>query len=1113
MLFLSGASLFGQAPEAAATSTIWTDVNERAMVVARSSATTTAVAPKREIVPLTYRTVQLNRTAMQDLLKQAPPEFSVPDSVHMLEVDVPLPYGKFARFKVQESPVMEPGLAKKYPEIKTYVGQGIDDPSATMRMDVTPRGFHAMVLSAKGQYFIDPYWTDDDTTYISYYKRNFMSPVKDHAWECGTRGSDFDPTQVVERLPWAARPNGASLRVYRLALGATAEYTAAVSGTNPGTVPQALSAMVTSINRCSAVYERDFAIRFVLVNNTDKLIFTNTATQPYSNGSPSSLLTQNQTTCDNIIGTANYDIGHVFSTAGGGLAGLGVVCRAGQKARGETGTSAPTGDPYDIDYVVHEMGHQFGANHPFNGTASNCAGGNRNTSTAYEPGSGTTIMAYAGICSPQDLGPHSDDYFHTISYDEIDAYTSGGTGSTCPTTMATGNTPPTINALSNFTIPSQTPFALTASATEVDGDTLTYCWEEFDRGPAQDPTANPRDNGSSPIFRSFDPSPSPTRIFPSLTYILNNQNVPPATLPSGFISGEFLPTTTRTMTFRVTVRDNHLNGGGSNYGSMTVNSVATAGPFRVSNFNTSTNFPGGSSPTVTWDVANTNVAPINCSNVNIRLSTDGGHTFPVLLASAVPNTGLAQVVIPNTANIATTQGRFKVEAVGNVFFDISDADLTITSNNTAPVLNITGSVTVARGTPTPTVAVVGTASADAVSVSVSDLPADVSVSPSISGGNISLSVIANCSIVTTLTSRTYPITLTVRDTPGSTTSGTVNLIIVPNPAPTIGTYADVSVPNTSVSVDVAPSIGPADANNNLIVNPVSVLPATLPGGGTVSVNANSGVVTVKAIPASSLVTTPVRVTVLDACGAAAVRIFNVTVAATGPVPPTFTNGPPPSPVTIGTPYSFNFTASGFPAVSFTLTSGAMPPGLTLSASGVLSGTPTSPGTGSFSNITVTASNGVPPDATQTFGLNTVTLSTNYIASFGLTGGNAALNFDFDGDGLANLLEYALGFNPTKPGPTGMPIAQIKLYAGVPYVYLTFARSSVATDLTYIVEASADLQSWTNIASSSGGAVTSGPGFVNETGAAPTFNVEVRDVVPVDPLTGPQRLLRLRVTTP
>ena len=313
-----------------------------------------------------------------------------------------------------------------------------------------------------------------------------------------------------------------------------------------------------------------------------------------------------------------------------------------------------------------------------------------------------------------------------------------------------------------------------------------------------------------------------------------------------------------------------------------------------------------------------------------------------------------------------------------------------------------------------------------LSVAVSNLPGDVSVIPSIAGGSISLSVMANCTIVTTNTSRTYPITLTVTDSNGSTASDTVNLIITPNPSPTIGTYADVSLAQTGATAVITPSTPPADANNNLIVSPVSVLPATLPGGGTVSVNATNGIVTVTSTPASTLGATPIRVTVLDACGAAAVRIFTASVTA----PPVITNGPPPSPVTVGTPYSFAFTSTGFPVPTYAVTAGTLPSGLSLSTAGLLSGTPDAVGTGSYPNITVTATNGVAPPATKTFTLNVVTLSTNYIAGFGLTGANALLTADPDGDGLANLMEYALGLNPTIPGGKPLPRAVIQLY-GVP----------------------------------------------------------------------------------
>src|SRR5450432_3250128 len=495
-LFLASSSVFPQT-NALNGGGVWTDVDEQATTAARSPAQ--QVSSLRNITPQVYRTLALNRRALEQLLATTVPEFSMPMETGGVELQLPMPSGEFARFLIQESPIMELGLAARFPELKTYSGQGIDDPTATMRIDLTPRGFHAVILSANGDVYIDPYWRDSDINYVSYFKRDFVAANKPFSCLVGEDGLQSE--QMSRSTVY--RPTGATLRSYRLALACTGEYSIYVCQPNPPNLAGALAAIITSINRCSAVYEREFAIRFLLVDNEDKIVYLNPSTDPFTNSDPFSLLSQNQSTCDNIIGSANYDFGHVFSTGGGGLSALGVICRPGQKAQSETGTSAPVGDPFDIDYVVHEIGHEFGANHPFNGTSGACAGGNRNPSTAYEIGSGTTIMAYAGICAPQDLAPHSDDYFYTISYDEIDNYTGTGTGSTCPQLTATGNTPPTIAALPAFTIPSQTPFALTASATDPDGDTITYCWEEFDKGPAQDPTKDPRDNGSSPIFRSY----------------------------------------------------------------------------------------------------------------------------------------------------------------------------------------------------------------------------------------------------------------------------------------------------------------------------------------------------------------------------------------------------------------------------------------------------------------------------------------------------------------------------------------------------------------------------------------------------------------------------------
>jgi Metallo-peptidase family M12 len=1100
-LFLMGTNgaLFAQAPR----SGLWKDVDQRE--VARALTAANGAPPQRDIVPQVYRTLKVDRAALRNVLASALPESSGPIETTGTELEIPMPSGENARFLVQESPIMAPGLAKRFPELKTYVAQGIDDPAATARIDLTPRGFHAIILSPRGDVYIDPYARETNTHCISYFKRDFLankpfsclaeSEIKDHKTSS----------------PAPSRPTGSSLRTYRLALACTGEYATAVCSPNPVTLAGTLAAIITSINRCSAVYEREFAIRFQLINNEASIIYLNGATDPYTNGSGGTMLGQNQSNLDSVIGTANYDFGHVFSTGGGGIANLHVICIAGSKAHGVTGLTTPLGDPYDIDYVVHEMGHQFGGNHPFNSSVSNCAGSNRNPSTAYEVGSGTTIMAYAGICGNTNLAPHSDDYFYTINYTEIDNYTStGGGGSTCPVSTVTGNNPPTITPLSAFTIPAQTPFALTASASDLNGDTLTYCWEEFDLGSAQ-ATQNPVDSGNMPLFRSYPPTTNPTRVFPALTYVLNNANVPPATV-GGFATGEVLPSTSRTMTFKVTVRDNRAGGGGSDWASTTVASVSvgTAGPFAITAPNTAITIAGGSMQTVTWNVTNTNVPPINCANVKISLSTDGGYTFPFVLAASVPNNGSALVTIPSVANVATTQGRIKVEAVGNIFFDISDANLTITSTNVAPTLNITGSITVVRGTPTATVATVGTASdadGNPVTVAVSDLPFGAHITPSINAGNVSLSAIVDCPLVTTLTTRTYPITLTVTDSIGSTTSGIVNLIVAPNPSPTLGAYPDISVPRSNSNTST-PAAAAADANGNLVATPYSVLPTTLPGGGTITVNQGNGVVTATATAGSTLTTTAVHVTALDSCGAAAVRYFNVTVIA--PTAPSITNGPPPSPVVVGTFYSFAFTATGSP--TFSVTGGTLPPGLSLSSVGVLSGTPTSAGTGSFPNITVTATNGIPPDATQTFSLSAVTQAANYIASFGLSGGNAGFTFDYDGDDIVNLMEYALGLSPINASQAGLPVVIIKDYSGTKYLSMTFTRSSVATDLTYTVQGSSDLVTWSDLATSVHGAATTGVGFVGETGAAPTFTVEVRDTVPVG-APNQQRALRLRVTSP
>jgi chitodextrinase len=601
--------------------------------------------------------LDLDVNSLKTSLINAPERKSITSSNKI--ISLPNDEGTLEKFKVYENPTMDPALSAKYPEIKSYVGIGIDNPTATVYFSISPLGFKSMKLEAdKPAVFIEPF-SEDLKTY-SVYKKSDKAPLLD-SFECKVAA------QVNADLPSeiAARPNAddAVLRTFRLAVSTTGEYSAYFGGTKA----QALAAINATMTRVNGVFEKDFAVRMVLIANTDAVIYTSATTDPYTTSYNSQL----QSTLNSVIGSANYDVGHVFvRAANNGNAGcIGCVCVNATKGSGFTASTIPTGDTFDIDYVAHEIGHQFGANHTFSFN-------NEGSGVNMEPGSGSSIMGYAGI-TPQDVQTNSDAYFHAASIQQV---TNNVKTKTCQTNTATGNSIPTANAGLDYTIPKSTPFMLTGSGTDANGDSLTYNWEQFDSAASTATGANSAASAtrtSGPTFRSYPSSTSPSRSFPRTQSVLAG-----ATTTAGTeITVEALPSVARTMNFRLTVRDNRAGGSGNNSDDMIVTVNATAGPFSVSSPNTAVSYAGGSSQTITWAVAGTTANGVNCANVDILISTNGGTSYTTLLA-ATPNDGSQAVTIPNTPG---TTNRIMVRGTNHIFYDVSNTNFTITAGSTDTV--------------------------------------------------------------------------------------------------------------------------------------------------------------------------------------------------------------------------------------------------------------------------------------------------------------------------------------------------------------------------------------------------------------------------------------------
>jgi chitodextrinase len=585
-------------------------------------------------------------------------------------ISIPNADGVLERFSIYENPTMDPALAARFPEIKSYIGIGKDNPTLTAYFSMSPLGFKSMVIGAdRSAVFIEPL-SENLTTYTIYKKADKTKTF--NPFECSVIN------QVASQIDGETlRPNAddSTLRTFRIAVSTTGEYSAYFGGTVAG----ALAGVNASMTRVNGVFEKDFAIRMVLIANNDAVIYTNASTDPYTTSYNSQL----QSTLTSVIGEANYDVGHVFVRASNnGNAGcIGCVCVNGSKGSGFTSSTIPTGDTFDIDYVAHEIGHQFGGNHTFSMS-------NEGTGVNMEPGSGSSIMGYAGITS-QDVQPNSDAYFHAASIQQI---TNNVKAKTCQTNTATGNAVPTANAGIDYTIPRSTPFVLTGSGTDANGDVLTYNWEQFDNAASTATGASSAASAtrtSGPTFRSYNSTAAPVRYFPRIQSVLNG-----ATTTAGTeITVEALPSVARTMNFRLTVRDNRAGGSANNSDDMIVTVNGTAGPFTVNSPNTAVSYVGGSSQTITWAVAGTTANGVNCANVDILLSTNGGTTWNNLLAST-PNDGTQAVTIPNTPG---TTNRIMVKGTNHIFFDVSNTNFTITAGSapdtvapTAPTLSASG---------------------------------------------------------------------------------------------------------------------------------------------------------------------------------------------------------------------------------------------------------------------------------------------------------------------------------------------------------------------------------------------------------------------------------------
>ena len=647
--------------------------------------------------PVKYRLYNVDISNLLTLAKQAPELSSAPSGVVL---NLPDAQGNTRSFWIYNNSAMESELAEKVTNIRSLKAVDTEDRSHTLSLSISDIfGLHGMGTKGDGSvYYMDNY-TNDLKTVVIYDRTDLELPKSN--FTCLTPSDSFDMIGTGE-IPMQVKSMDNQRRTYRAALACTIEYAAFHVNRAPAGTPKTttddkknivLAAMNVTLTRLNQIFERELNVHLNLVASNKNIIFI--TSDSFDNNNANILIGQSQSVITSTIGTANFDIGHTFSTGPGGLASLGSVCSTQVKAAGITGSLAPVGDAYDVDYVAHEMGHQFGANHTFNNSCS----GNRNDGTAMETGSGSTIMSYAGIC-PTNVQSNVDAYYHYISIREIQAFLQTAT---CAQQTSITNSAPVVNALQSKTIPYGTPFIISTNATDADGDVLTYTFEQVNPQIVTQPPISTATSG--PAFRSVPPTTKNFRSFPSESTVLAG-----TTGSSGITDStwERLSTVSRNYNFATVVRDNNPAGGRVVYTQPVLISVANTGPFVITSPDNNPTTPSplwykGTQQTITWNVAGTTANNINVSNVNILVSDNAGATY-TMLAPNVPNNGSTTVTIPNTL-ADTYDGRIKIEAVNNIFYTISKKviiwdqtadikatdiqDLKIYPNPAQDVLNIT----------------------------------------------------------------------------------------------------------------------------------------------------------------------------------------------------------------------------------------------------------------------------------------------------------------------------------------------------------------------------------------------------------------------------------------